>query len=82
MFMREMAVGVPTVPLVRPLYALEDFCAAAVLLLAILLAGEPLRPEGIHPIHHMGLVWLHIPLLTRQRTVDIDPSGAQKLREG
>lgn len=28
------------VPLVRPLYALEDFCAAAVLLLAILLAGE------------------------------------------
>lgn len=28
------------VPLVRPLYALEDFCGAAVLLLAILLAGE------------------------------------------
>lgn len=27
-------------PLVRPLYALEDFCGAAVLLLAILLAGE------------------------------------------
>lgn len=28
------------VPLVRPLYAMEDFCGAAVLLLAILLAGE------------------------------------------
>lgn len=27
-------------PLVRPLYALEDFCGAAALLLAILLAGE------------------------------------------
>lgn len=34
-FMR--GLGVPSV---RPLYALEDFCGAAVLLLAILLAGE------------------------------------------
>lgn len=38
------------VPLVRPLYALEDFCACAVLLCAILLAGNlsGLYPKAFH----------------------------------
>lgn len=43
------------VPLVRTLYALEDFCGAAVLLLAILLAGE--LSSGAVRAYHRKLIY-------------------------
>lgn len=43
------------VPLVRPLYALEDFCGNAILLLAILLAGE-LSGSAVRWYHRFAAV--------------------------
>lgn len=46
------ALGIPSV---RPLYAVEDICANAVLLFAVLLAGE-LSGSAKHPYHRYGAV--------------------------